>query len=66
MEKSAEMECVSGAGAEDSAAPPASGGACAASKYAGCKGGGAGSAEASAGFLRRCMRSRIHLRMQGF
>jgi len=39
-------------------------GGCSASKYAGCNGGGAGW---SAGvFLRRCKRSRIHLRMQGF
>ncbi len=36
-------------------------------KYAGCKGGGAAWSEGSAGvFLRRCKRSRIHLRMQGF
>jgi len=37
---------------------------CSASKYAGCNGGGAGWSEGSAGgFLRRCKRSRIHLRM---
>jgi hypothetical protein len=42
-------------------------GGCSASKYAGCKGGGAGWSEGSAGFfLRRCKRSRIHLRMYGF
>jgi hypothetical protein len=42
-------------------------GGCSASKYAGCNGGGAGWSEGSAGaFLRRCKRSRIHLRIKGF
>jgi hypothetical protein len=42
-------------------------GCCSASKYAGCKGGGADLSEGAAGvFLRRVKRSRIHLRMQGF
>lgn len=45
----------------DSGAGP---GACSASKYAGCRGGGAGSLPGSGVFfLRRCSRSFIHLRM---